>query len=338
MSVEESVKALLKKDFDNVYLAGYQKGSGQGSIELYDGAIEINGEPSKTTIDYANEARQEGAVEGRRACLLEFWSDLQDNGAKTVYTSQFKGYTDNMFNPQFDLNVVDGRSMFLTCLVTNLEQKLIENNVKLNISNVELFGTSSNISGLYNWLKDSTITHLPALKINDALTSFGMTFNDAPKLKSIRALELKASYIEWKYDYDYSDFGTNDIKGCFTSSTFNGCVDLEEIHSIFTTEIIETTVERGTGDYGEYLKIRAPFGCLGTYINVSMCKKLSRETLLRISAALGDKTTLYDAMEDEGFSGESLYIWCECIFGEENLAKLTEEEITAITDKGWSVS
>lgn len=322
----------------NALIAGY----GEGAKDFYDGYIEIDGAPAKDTIDYVREAKAEGLAEGRKTALTEFWGEIQEYGARTAYNSSpFKGYTDNMFNPQFDFIVSDARTMFCDSKITNLEQKLAENNVILDISNARgpLNSTGSEISGILNWLLRSTITHLPSLKVGDYVARFGLTFNGASELKSIRSIEAKATPFTFGYHRTGGDGGGWVDNKTFIYTAFDGCGNLEEIHSIFTNEFVETTIENTEESDGEWTHLKCDFGYMGDCIDVSMCPKLSRETLLRISDGLGDKRKVLDNFSAAGIP--DFYLdWFEfqCIFGAENLAKLTEEEITAITDKGWSVS
>lgn len=314
MSIAEKLTKIAENE-RKVYQAGFQKGKEQGGGGSYE--------------------------EGRKAALTEFWGEIQEYGARTAYNgSPFKGYTDNMFNPQFDFIVSDARTMFMDSKITNLEQKLIDNDVILDISNARGFGSTGNeISGILNWLKNSTITHLPSLKMGDNAARFGLTFNNASELKSIRSIEAKATQFTFHYYRTGGDGGGGVDNKTFIYTAFDGCGNLEEIHSIFTNEFVETTIEHTEESDGEWTHLKCDFGYMGDHIDVSMCPKLSRETLLRISDGLGDKRKVLDNFSAAGIP-ESYLDWLEfqCIFGAENLAKLTEEEITAITDKGWSVS
>ncbi len=72
---------------------------------------------------------------GKKAEWSEFWDELQNNGERTGYGYRFRGWTDRMFYPKYDLNVV-GNSvyMFYGTSIKNLKQRLIECGVKLDLS------------------------------------------------------------------------------------------------------------------------------------------------------------------------------------------------------------
>lgn len=72
---------------------------------------------------------------GKKAEWSEFWDELQKNGERTGYGYYFRSWTDRMFYPKYDLNVV-GNSvyMFYSTSIKNLKQRLIECGVKLDLS------------------------------------------------------------------------------------------------------------------------------------------------------------------------------------------------------------
>ena len=210
--------------------------------------------------------------------------------------------------------------------------------------NVEIY-VACDLSNGWCWEHQSAITvpanitshtfcYVDIMGEKDAYITYGgVSLTDGYGYGDTFALDGKHAIYTFGKEVDAPSI-TSPATFVFASSSFTGCVKLEEIHEISssTEKHGDYAVSQDGGVYSQYFYL----GLIDKYINVSDCKKLSRETLLRISEALVNyrRNDIDNPYIRDKLNGES----GTCIFGATNLAKLTEKEITAITDKGWSVS
>lgn len=79
----------------------------------------------------------------------EFWNTYQDNGNRTNYSFGFSGngWTDETFDPRYDIKPTSATRMFEQCAITNLKSKLEARAIVLDFSNMStasyLFQSSS---------------------------------------------------------------------------------------------------------------------------------------------------------------------------------------------------
>lgn len=99
-----------------------------------------------------------------------FWRDFQQNGKRKNYSYAFYGYTEDMFYPCCDI-VPDTITYGLAeTKIGNLKQRLEENNVILDLSNL------TNASFVF---RGGTYTHLPSIDFTKATTvSYCFYLND----------------------------------------------------------------------------------------------------------------------------------------------------------------
>lgn len=111
-----------------------------------------------------------------------FWNDFQDYGNRTSYLHAFRGWTDIMFKPKYNITLTgDASGMFNGATITNLKQRLQDCGVVL-----DMFGTTT-MNALF---QNSKITHLPTIDTRSC-NSFSYTFYNMIVLKEFEKLILK---------------------------------------------------------------------------------------------------------------------------------------------------
>jgi hypothetical protein len=115
----------------------------------------------KTDIDEVYEA-------GKQAEYNEFWDKFQDYGNRTDYTSAFRGFPNEIYNPKYDLQG-GMNSAFALCKITDVKVRI------LNATNIQQLCR-------YN----SDITRIPELNISES-TNLG---SDSPFLGASKLRDL----------------------------------------------------------------------------------------------------------------------------------------------------
>ena len=131
---------------------------------------------------------------GKKAEWSDFWDELQSNGKRTGYGYRFRGWTDAMFYPKYDLNVVDNCTyMFYSTSIKNLKQRLIECGVELDLSQA----TGSGLFA-YNYV----LEELPILDLSNFQNDATNMFTNCKVLHTIDKVILgsnnpNANYTNW---------------------------------------------------------------------------------------------------------------------------------------------
>ena len=90
----------------------------------------------KEKLDIIYENQQEVFEAGKQAEYDRFWDGYQDNGNRTNYDDAFidKYWTDEIFNPKYDLILTQCSRMFQYSGITKLASKLKERGLKFDTS------------------------------------------------------------------------------------------------------------------------------------------------------------------------------------------------------------
>ena len=121
---------------------------------------------------------------GKKAEYDAFWDSTQNYGERTSFIYGYAGqsWTNDTFEPKYDMEVTDAYYMFANSLITNLVESL--NKQKVNLS----FSKATRLSGTF------TYTATRYIGIVDASNSTDNTnlFNGASYLISVEGLILKS--------------------------------------------------------------------------------------------------------------------------------------------------
>jgi hypothetical protein len=125
---------------------------------------------------------------GKKAQYDAFWDKYQQNGKKTAYNYAFAGasWNDDTFFPKYDIkpsySII---RTFVSCAVTNLEERLQECGVALDTSD------NANYSSVFEYAK--TIA-LPEITFKKATSTTSRAFADATSLHTIRKIILEDGF------------------------------------------------------------------------------------------------------------------------------------------------
>ena len=191
--------------YDKGYNDGYGKGYGVGNTEGYENGYskgEQVGYEKGYEVGYGesyDKGFDKGFIDGKQAEYDKFWDKYQDNGNRTNYTYAFrdKYWTDEIFNPKYDLILTQCSSMFQSSGITNLASKLKEKGIKLDTSGcttlLQMFQSSqvkdipelnaSNCTSLSYTFGSEKVETIEKLIISEKLTVVGNAFNKAYTLK-----------------------------------------------------------------------------------------------------------------------------------------------------------
>ena len=134
---------------------------------------------------------------GKQAEYNDFWDVYQQNGKRTDYNQAFGnlGWTNETFNPKYDLICSASSGMFAYAGITNnLKQLLIDKGIILDTSK------SSNASYMF---RNSKLTHLPFLDLSNA-GYLGATFAYSPDLTELSIKVNENATFPNCFDYDTS--------------------------------------------------------------------------------------------------------------------------------------
>jgi hypothetical protein len=148
--------------------------------------------------------KEKGFEEGATAQERLFWSDFQENGARTAYNNAFQnGWTDEIFQPKYSMLPATASYMFAGTKIANLKSCLEDNGVVLDTSNA----TSLD----YMFSNATNFTHCPVISgVKESY--FTSTFYNCKKLISIDKFILK-----------------DDGSQTFSNDCFQHCSELVEI-------------------------------------------------------------------------------------------------------------
>lgn len=160
MTLEEKI-IRAKGDLDDVYAAGVEKGRDDGGYN-------------------------EGFEAGKKSQHDEFWDSVINDNTMRNFQNLFAGWgwNDTTFFPNKDIIVTSGRGdgMFARSNITNIKQRLIDCDVKLDLSKC---------TNLYQMFLYSATSELPEISTLNS-TTFQQTFSECAKLVTIDKLILKS--------------------------------------------------------------------------------------------------------------------------------------------------
>lgn len=293
--------------YDEGYSAGYNKCTEDMQDELqakytegYDKCTEDMQGELQTMYNQGVAAGENGLMDAHLA-----------NGNRTDFDYAFYGigWTDESFKPNHDMAPTKMNRTFFGSKITNLAKILRDRGVTLDLSKCPA-------SSATFCLSTSSITHFPSIPrsiITNASTSCSVIKN----AKSLKVLEGLHGLTYWVYGTDEDGYESYNGGTTLPNDLFQNLESLEEILN-FVAEVPPPC------DGECVCQIYRTCGIFTGTVNLSWSPNLSRETLLRVADALASER---DFSDDWNF-----------IIGEANMAKLTDEEITAITEKGWVVS
>ena len=158
---------------------------------------------ARAKTDYDN-VYNKGVENGVKSEYDRFWDSYQQNGKRRTYRTAFAGdgWTDEIFYPKYNLVSAEGIRMFQECKITDLEARLNECNVILDIS--EALNNADMFAG-------STITVCPEITIQSNARFMDGSFNNCKNLHTIRKISIQGeTSASW-------------------GATFTGCLALENI-------------------------------------------------------------------------------------------------------------
>ena len=96
---------------------------GGGDAPIYDGMIEIDGQPADDYTDYYAKGVEDGEAIGKQAQYDEFWDKYQNYGKRTDYQyGAFGGigWTDETYKPKYPMKPTYAYAMFFGCRMTEI--------------------------------------------------------------------------------------------------------------------------------------------------------------------------------------------------------------------------
>ncbi len=137
---------------------------------------------TRAKADY-DEVYETGKKSGEKSEYDRFWDNYQNYGKRDGYVQGFSGHgwTDITFRPKYDIILTDAVRAFSYCKITDLEARLNECGVVLNMSK------SLNNSEVF---ANSTITVIPEITIPSNATTFSNMFGNCKNLHTIRKIIL----------------------------------------------------------------------------------------------------------------------------------------------------
>lgn len=159
---------------------------------------------SQDIPDAIDEACTQTYNDGKQAQYDEFWDAFQDSGNRTNYNYGFTGggWNDQTFKPKYDMVSNHTISMFQYSSITDLEARMRECGVTLDLSG------AANCSSVFS---SSRITVIPELTLGRGVTFTSTMFSECSRLHTIRKITLSDGFnVEF-------------------NTTFTNCTALENI-------------------------------------------------------------------------------------------------------------
>lgn len=124
---------------------------------------------------------------GKQAEYDAFWNAVQQNGNRRDYQYAFMraSWTDDTFNPKYDLKPTNATAMFSTTYVTDLESILKRNGIVLD---------TTECTSLNQAFFSSSLTVLPEIVFTQKATSVSQAFAYSAKIHTIRKLTFEEGF------------------------------------------------------------------------------------------------------------------------------------------------
>ena len=149
-------------------------------------------------VDIFDGGKQEGYKVGMEAEHSAFWDGFQDYGNRVLYNNAFQNsWTDNIFQPKYDIKPTSAGYMFAGTRVANLKKCLEDNDVMLDLSG------ATSIDRLFS--DSPNLTYLPEISTVSAPHLQNVVYN-CKNLISIENIVLK--------DDGSQTFNDNSFKNC----------------------------------------------------------------------------------------------------------------------------
>ena len=312
-----------------------------------------------------------GYEEGKKAEYDAFWDTYQQNGERTNYENAFSGigWDDKIFKPKYDITAPGyATQMFWNCQITDLSAILKKQNVRLITEGctnpLQMFYRSkittippldfTNATGSTSYAFGSNaIKTIECLKVSGNTVFHANMFNNATALENITFEGVIANNLDMHWSsklthdslmsiikalkdfnsyetltYSYGNFGECVIEGFYT--------DPKGIEFYVTSAVLNGTTLVCQSKYNNYEN--EPCDVTITVTNID----ISREDVAKIKSI---KQNVIDYTPETGFITDVLIITKDkasevktLTLGTENLAKLSEEEKSMATDKGWELT
>ena len=154
-----------------------------GNAPIFDGTIEIDGQPAKDFTDYYEEGKTAGIAEGRQAQHNEFWSTFQREIDNNYARYAGGGWTRETFRPTQDINITGNANY---CFAYNeCDVDLVEWCESLGI-NITI--RPSSCSSMF---QRAAFTRIPTVDFTN-VTAISSTFAYCPNLVTIDKAIFKA--------------------------------------------------------------------------------------------------------------------------------------------------
>lgn len=207
---EQYAPSQLAEKVVAVYDKGYEVGSAEGgnAEESYQQGYQEGKAEAYAEVESVNaelETALNGGDTGGKGYYDEFWDEFQANGARSNYNFGFGGigWTDQTFKPKYNIRPNYACiGMFYYCAVTDLEARLRELGITLDLSD------NANYSTLFF---GASCTVIPEVKFSSAATTLSEAFAYCRFLHTVRKIVLS------------DGFKVN------MNTSFNACYALENI-------------------------------------------------------------------------------------------------------------
>ena len=176
---------------------------------------------------------------GKKDEYDKFWDNFQDYGNRKAYGTYLfygKKWNDGTFYPKYDLTLTDNcLGVFNANAVTNIKQRLIDCNVKLNTSG------ATNLTSIFNQSKTTTV---PAFDVRNAPNSTHL-FYSASQLVTIDKIILNENNVFSNWFHSCFKLENLTIEGTIGKNEFDvkDCTKLSGKSIVSIIEALATTTE-----------------------------------------------------------------------------------------------
>lgn len=289
--------------------------------------------------------------------LISEYGDFVDNISTGVDINEYYDLTKRTNDglrsyikqiPIIDTSAYTNMANFFESCKSLLELPLIETNKVTNMQNmfndckslktIPLIDTG-NVTNMQNmFLNCTSLITIPQLNTNKVTNMYGM-FNGCSSLKTIPSIvtnnvtNMTSMFLNCYALVEIPQFNTSNVISM--NSMFYTCSSLTTVPLLNADKVTDLSnvfnYTKKLTNFGGLLNIGQAYSTSSSenyskYVyKLSSCKQLTHESLINIINGLYDIKT-------KGCNSQSLTL------GDENIAKLTAEEIAIATEKGWTVS
>ncbi len=237
--------ARLKKDFDDVYAAGYEKGKTEGS---------------------GGGGYEEGFAAGRQAEKSDWWDTFQLDGKRIRYHSAFHSFLPELFFPKHNISTSssaqdmfrqfgykNGKKYEADCM--DLAQRLIDCGVILDTSNSTSFNyvfydtiftripkiDFSGCDGVLHscFMNNNYLIDVEIVLNSEGLNTYTSTFNNCPKLQNLvisgGVIGQNGLNLQWSVELSHDSFVSLVTALSTTTSGLSVTASLQAVNKAFET-------------------------------------------------------------------------------------------------------